>query len=101
VVTPEDQAEEAMRVARAYDSDWVVVVDDGERLLGWVSLHELEGTVGESPLHAFALQVKATDSLRAALNAMVTSRTGVAVRIDGDGRYEGMLTQDLISKEIL
>jgi osmoprotectant transport system ATP-binding protein len=101
VVEPTATAEEATRVAATYDTDWVVVVEDDERLRGWVSLHEMDGTVGASPVHPFALQVKASDSLRAALNAMVTSRTGVAVRIDDDGRYQGMLTQDLISKEIL
>ncbi|MGH8929262.1 MAG: betaine/proline/choline family ABC transporter ATP-binding protein [Egibacteraceae bacterium] len=104
VVSPDDTAEQAARVARSFGTDWAVVVDGIEgngHLRGWVSLHELEATVGESVLHPFALQVRATDSLRTALNAMVTSRTGVAVRVDDDGRYQGILTQELISKEIL
>ncbi len=103
VVSPDDTAEQATQVARSFGTDWAVVVDGAEgngRLRGWVSLHELEATVGESVLRPFALQVRATDSLRVALNAMVTSRTGVAVRVDEEGRYQGILTQELISKEI-
>jgi hypothetical protein len=44
--------------------------------------------------------VHATDSLRAALNAMVESQTGVAVRVSDGQRYEGLLTQELLSEEI-
>ena len=92
----------AREVALSFGTDYVVVVDDG-RLRGWVSLHELEdgGTVAEAPLRHFALQVHAEDSLRSALNAMVTSRTGVAVRVRAGDRYEGILNQDLIAKEIV
>ena len=98
--SPDDSAERAAGLARAFGTDCAVVVGPDERLHGWVSLHELEATVGESPIHPFALEVKGSDSLRAALNAMVTNRTGVAVRTDDQGRYQGILTQDLISKEI-
>ena len=100
VVSPGDTAEHAIHVAGAFGADWVVVTDSGERLRGWVSVHELDGTVAQSPLHSFACLVHATDSLRAALDAMLTSRTGVAVRVDDHGRYQGILTQELISKEI-
>jgi osmoprotectant transport system ATP-binding protein len=100
VVSPDDSAEHAVEVARAFGTDWVVVVDADQRLRGWASLHELESTVGSSPVRPFALQVRATDSLRAALNAMVTSRTGAAVRVGDGGRYEGILTQEVITKEL-
>ncbi len=103
VVSPDDDGATAERVARAHGSDWVVVVAPDGRLRGWASLHELEPTtrMGDATVRPFALQVNDTDSLRAALNAMVTSRTGVAVRVDATGVYEGILTQELISKEIL
>jgi hypothetical protein len=43
------------------------------------------------------------DTLRVALDAMVTTRTGVAVRVksldDGD-RYEGILTPELLRAEL-
>ena len=101
-VAPDTSSARARDVALSFGTDYVVVVDDG-RLRGWVSLHELDGgaTVADAPLRQFALQVGSEDSLRSALNAMVTSRTGVAVRVSPGERYEGILTQDLIAKEII
>src|SRR5690606_207207 len=80
VVSPDDSAARAEEVARAYGTDYVVVVGSDRRLYGWVSLHELEAgrPVRDACLRPFALQVHARDSLRTALNAMITSRTGIA-----------------------
>ena len=100
VVRPGDGAQRALEVARAHGTDWVVVVDDAGRARGWISVHEVDAGVDAAPVRDFRLQLRATDSLRAALDAMVTSSTGVAVRVDGDGRYAGILTQDVIAKEI-
>jgi len=102
VVRSDDPTSRALEVARAHGTDWVVVLESDERLIGWASVHELEAgqRVEDAPVRQFALAVQAEDSLRAALNAMVTSRTGAAVRLSGDGRYEGMLSQELVSKEI-
>jgi len=100
VVSPDDDRAYAAEVARSYGTDWVVVVDEQRRLRGWVSLHELDGRIADANLRQFALSVESTDSLRAALNAMVTSRTGVAVRLSEGGLYEGIITQELVSKEI-
>ncbi len=55
--------------------------------------------VGDAEIRPFLLQVQADDSLRAALNAMVQSRTGVAVRVSDGDRYEGLVTLELLSKE--
>ncbi|MPZ89436.1 MAG: betaine/proline/choline family ABC transporter ATP-binding protein [Nitriliruptorales bacterium] len=101
-VAPEDTTERAEEVARAHGTDWVVVVSADRRLEGWASLHELHPgqPLANGPLRAFALKVRAEDSLRAALNAMVTGHTGAAVRVSRDDRYEGIITQDLVSKEI-
>ena len=102
VVHVDDDPATARRVAETHGQDWVVVLDAERHLKGWVSLHELDGEprVGEAQLRQFALQVNAEDSLRAALNAMVTSFTGVAVRLSEGGRYEGIITQDVVSKQI-
>jgi hypothetical protein len=89
-------------VAEAYGSDWVVVVDGDRRLLGWAHAGEAaeRGRVGDAEVRPFQLQVRADDSLRAALNAMVQSRTGVAVRVSDGDRYEGIVTLELLSREI-
>ena len=101
VVSPDDTVAHAQQVARSYDTDYVVVVGPDGRMRGWVSLHELDGgRVGDGPVRRFAIEVREEDSLRAALNAMVTGQNGIAVRVSGDDRYEGILTQEIISKEI-
>jgi osmoprotectant transport system ATP-binding protein len=102
VVAPGDDGQRALSAAEAYGSDWVVVVDGDRRLLGWAHASEAaeRGRVGEAEVRPFQLQVRAEDSLRAALNAMVQSRTGVAVRVSDGDRYEGIVTLELLSKEI-
>jgi osmoprotectant transport system ATP-binding protein len=102
VVTPDDDGPQALDVAEAYGSDWVVVVDADQRLLGWAHAAEAaeRDRVGDAEIRPFQLQVRAEDSLRAALNAMVQSRTGVAVRVSDGDRYEGIVTLELLSREI-
>ena len=102
VVSPDDDGQAALTAAEAYGSDWVVVVDGDRRLLGWAHAGEVaeRGRVGDAEIRPFQLQVRAEDSLRAALNAMVQSRTGVAVRVSHGDRYEGIVTLELLSKEI-
>ncbi|HEX3211160.1 MAG TPA: ABC transporter ATP-binding protein, partial [Actinomycetota bacterium] len=102
VVSPDDDGQAALTAAEAYGSDWVVVVDGDRRLLGWAHAGEAaeRGRVGDAEVRPFQLQVRADDSLRAALNAMVQSRTGVAVRVSDGDRYEGIVTLELLSREI-
>jgi len=102
VVSPDDPGDQALAAAEAFGSDWVVVVAADRRLLGWVDAAEASkrASVGDARIRPFRLQVNADDSLRAALNAMVQSHTGVAVRVSDGERYEGLLTLELLSKEI-
>jgi osmoprotectant transport system ATP-binding protein len=102
VVSPDDPGERALAAAEAFGSDWVVVVAEDRRLLGWVDAAEAAklARVGDAEVRPFKLQVNADNSLRAALNAMVQSHTGVAVRVSGGDRYEGLVTQEVLSKEI-
>jgi osmoprotectant transport system ATP-binding protein len=102
VVSPDDPGERALVAAEAFGSGWVVVVAEDRRLLGWVDAAEAAklARVGDAEVRPFLLQVNAGDSLRAALNAMVQSHTGVAVRVSDGDRYEGLVTQELLYKEI-
>jgi osmoprotectant transport system ATP-binding protein len=101
VVTSATPADEARRVIESGGSGWASVVDDGE-LRGWVDLDVLADVarVGESQIRPFSAYVTAQDSLRQALDSIVTSRTQVAVVASEGQRYLGILTLARISKEI-
>ncbi len=101
VVRPGDSRSRAEDVAAAAGTDWVAVVEQDGRLLGWQYVNELDGEVDAGRTRPFRMKVQATDSLRAALDAMITSRTGVAVRVSEGDHYQGILTQELLSREIL
>jgi osmoprotectant transport system ATP-binding protein len=102
-VRPDGSRSEAEDAARAAGTDWLVVVRDDGYLVGWTWLGEVERSVRDAEVRPFRVRVRATDSLRVALDAMVTSSTGVAVRVkaldDGD-RYEGILTPELLRAEL-
>ncbi|MBA3431775.1 MAG: betaine/proline/choline family ABC transporter ATP-binding protein [Actinobacteria bacterium] len=101
LVGPDDEPSKATQAARDNNTDWVVVVED-RKLRGWVSVDDLDGRqrVGEVQPRDFSAKIQASDSLRAALNAMVTSLTGVAARVGDDDVYEGLLTQELLAREL-
>jgi osmoprotectant transport system ATP-binding protein len=102
VVAPSADVGEARRVMEKFDFDWTSVVNDGE-LLGWVDEELLQGCerVGEADPRPFSAHVTGADSLRKALDSIVTSRTQVAVVVEEGRRYRGILTLERISKEIV
>jgi osmoprotectant transport system ATP-binding protein len=102
VVAPSATADEARRAIEGAGFGWVSVVHDGE-LLGWIDHRALEGraTAGEATPTRFSAYVTARDSLRQALDSIVTSRTAVAVVVTEGQHYRGILTLERVSKEIL
>jgi osmoprotectant transport system ATP-binding protein len=101
VVAVDAGPDEAKAIMTAWGFDWVGVVDDGQ-LLGWVSEHDLDGvaTVGEAPCERFRASVRRDTPLLEALDILVTSQTRVAVVLDDDRGYLGMLTIDQISEGV-
>jgi osmoprotectant transport system ATP-binding protein len=101
-VAPSDPVEKAVAQMEEFGLDWVSVIDGGE-LLGWVDREALAGTrtAGEAQPRRFSAYVTAEDSLRQALDSIVTSRTNVAVVVTEGQRYRGILTLARISKEII
>jgi osmoprotectant transport system ATP-binding protein len=81
--------------------DWVAVCD-GDRLRGWVWGADLDGaaTVGDLETRPFRAVVRPDTTLKAALDGIVTSHTRVAVAVDDDERYLGMLTVDDLAEGI-
>jgi osmoprotectant transport system ATP-binding protein len=81
------------------DVDWVAVLDDG-RPRGWVGASALDGrdridAIEPTP---FPVVVRLEDSLRHALDALVSSPTQVVIVVDDDGRYLGLLDVARIGK---
>ena len=101
VVSSTASATEAQRAMERFSSDWVSVVDDGE-LRGWVDRSMLEGksSAGDAQPRPFSAYVTQQSTLREALDAIVTSRTQVAVVASEGQRYAGILTLERISREI-
>ncbi|MGH3389567.1 MAG: ABC transporter ATP-binding protein, partial [Actinomadura sp.] len=79
--------------------DWVLVVDEGRRPLGWARGAEVTGPLAEARLApvgtTFCVE---TDSVRGALDAAVLSPAGLAVGLDGDGSVVGVVGgEDLLA----
>ena len=83
------------------DVDWVAVLDHGVPR-GWVTAAALEGRdrIDQIERTPFAVVVRPTDSLRHALDALVSSPTQVVMVTDADDRYLGFLDVGRIGKEL-
>jgi osmoprotectant transport system ATP-binding protein len=101
VVPPTATAEEVRTAIGVGGLGWVSVVDEGE-LLGWIDESDLASTstVADTKPHRFSAYVTVKDSLRAALDSIVTSETNVAVVVSEGQRYLGILTLERLTQEI-
>ncbi len=102
VVGAAASADEARATMGEQGYDWVAVCDGDDRLQGWIGAADLDGAATLSDLapRPFAAVVTADTTLKAALDGIVTSRTRVAVAVDGEGRYLGMLTVDDLAEGV-
>jgi osmoprotectant transport system ATP-binding protein len=103
VVAESASAADARDAMAALGYDWVAVCDGDDRLRGWVGAAELDGadTVDELAPKPFRAVVTADTNLKAALDGIVSSQTRVAMVVDADGRYLGMLTVDDLAEGIV
>jgi osmoprotectant transport system ATP-binding protein len=101
VVDESASADDAQATMAELGYDWVAVCD-GDRLRGWVWAADLDGaaTIDELTPKPFLSVVTADTTLKAALDGIVTSRTRVAMAVDDDGRYLGMLTVNDLAEGI-
>jgi osmoprotectant transport system ATP-binding protein len=93
--------DEAVRTMRDAGTDWLTVLDH-ERLLGWIDKQDLQRaqSVERAEPREFAAIVTPGSSLRTALDIIVTSRTHVAVVVDNEDRYQGIVTLDRLTAEL-
>ena len=72
-------------------------VVDGTSFAGWIDRNDLSGTasVAAAPRVAPAAQVTPTDTLRSAMELIMTSDTSMAV-IDDHGSFGGVVTLEMI-----
>jgi osmoprotectant transport system ATP-binding protein len=99
-------AGEAQAAASRSGYPWVLVVDSERRPHGWIAAADLDSRAPETTLadlpavpvgHTFRPE---TDSLRAALDATVLSRTEMAVGVDADGRVVGVTSYERLRDAI-
>jgi osmoprotectant transport system ATP-binding protein len=97
---------DAIASAKEEGEPWVLVTDAGGAPLGWAAVADLEGMPSGSPLaEARLAQVghtfrQDTDSLRAALDATILSRTERAVAVDEHGQVLGTTSYERLRDAI-
>jgi osmoprotectant transport system ATP-binding protein len=100
------QVSDGIATAKREGEPWLLVTGEQGAPLGWASVADLEGlpplsTLADVPLaevgHTFRPD---TDSLRAALDATILSRTERAVAVDADGRVLGTASYERLRDAI-
>jgi osmoprotectant transport system ATP-binding protein len=77
----------------AAPSGWVLVVDEQRRPQGWLDTADtLPGQIGPEQLHRGGTLATHSGSLRAALDAALSSPSGRGVVVDDEGRLIGSVT---------
>lgn len=100
VVDVSEVPSRAVAIMESHGVDWVGLAE-GPRLLGWVPASEVgNGALSELSPRPFLVTLGPTDSMRRALDAVVTSRTRVAAVVGADGEYLGMLDVERVAEEI-
>ena len=87
---------------------WVLVTDGNRKPQGWYAVSDLDGQSGQDKLGSLSLSLAplghtfqvGRDSLRAALDATVLSRTGRAAGVDDQGRALGITTYERLRAAI-
>jgi osmoprotectant transport system ATP-binding protein len=98
-VDVESTTANAREVMKREGVDWVAVLDHG-RPRGWIAAAQLDGhhQISEIEPTRFPVAVKPADSLRHALDSLVSSPTQVVIVVDDGDRYLGLLDVGRIGK---
>ncbi len=98
VVRTSQGRDAALAALTSSGATWVLVLDDGGRPLRWADRNDLSRSA--EPLDRVGMPVTAVvephATLAGALDAMVSSRVGVVVVVDGRGGYTGTVDMGVI-----
>jgi len=95
-----DDATQVRAVADRTAQRWLLAVDPGGRPIGWGDARQPDLAVDRDVLHPLGSTFTPTSSLRVALDAAITSSSGQAVCVDGDGVVVGVVGHDEIARHI-
>jgi osmoprotectant transport system ATP-binding protein len=108
VLPADTTVEQARAAAQRCGEPWVLVTDGNGKPQGWFAVSDLDHQPGQETLGTLSLPLAplghtfqvGRDSLRAALDATVLSRTGRAAGVDTDGRVAGITTYERLRAAI-
>jgi osmoprotectant transport system ATP-binding protein len=98
----EDRADVRRRLDRVEELDYALLVDDGDRPLGWIDRADL---AGDGPIRADAATpgaptVERETTLRDALSALLGSSVQLGVVVDEQERVLGLVSVDAIGERL-
>ena len=94
--------EDTARRAAESPGGYVLVVDDGDRPLGWVARADLpaEGAVTEAMANPVSPTVNRRTTLKDALSMMLDADVQTGIVVDRDGRTQGLLTIEAVARKM-
>ena len=97
-----DPVAEARRRAADAPGQYVLVVDEADRPLGWVALANLpaDGTVTDSLPNPVSPMVSRRTTLKDALSMMLDADVQTGVVVDRDGRVQGLITIESVARKM-
>ncbi len=98
ITQPVDR-QEALDVIRSSERQWALLLDEKRRPLRWIDERAVNRT--DVPLERSGLPVRVRvepeDTLQAALEGMLRSSVGVAIVVDANGAYEGVIRMETLT----
>ena len=100
-VRPDEKAEAARGQMEREGIDWLVVVNDDGKLLGWVDKAGLgKGEMVREVMKSSSVTVTIDTVLNEALSLMLSSRLNTLAVVGSDNRLQGALSLDAIQKTL-
>ena len=98
----EERADVRGRLERVEELEYALLVDDGDRPIGWIDQHDL---VGDGPIDPDAAMpgaptVQPETTLRDALSALLASSVQLGVVVDDRDRVLGLVSVDAIGERL-